>query len=88
MRDCMTLKEAAAELEVSSTSTVRRILSLNTKEGHRAAHFGYDSRGRQLVRTDVVKRKARERAHRGNWRVANLGAWATRREEPIPPTDV
>lgn len=87
MHDFMTLKEAAAELQVSSTSTVRRILSLQTKEGRRAAHVGYDAQGRQLVRTDVVKRMARERAHRGNWRVANLGAWATRRDQPLPPTD-
>lgn len=81
MRDTMTMKEAAEALAVTSTNSVRRILSLQTAEGRTLAHVGYDGAGRQLVRREVVMQAARKRARRGNWRVANLGSWAEPRTE-------
>jgi hypothetical protein len=83
MRDTMTLKEAAAAFSVTSTISVRRILSLHTDEGMEKAHAGYDAAGRHLVRRHAVMDSVRERAGRGNWRAENLGVWAEPRTKKV-----
>ena len=88
MRETMTLKEAAEALGVTSSNSVRRILSLQTAEGRTVAHYGYDAGGRQLVRREVVMQSARKRARRGNWRVENLGTWAEPRSVPSEPSSI
>lgn len=87
MRETMTLREAAPVLSVTSSNSVRRILSLHTIEGRKRAHAGYDALGRQLIRRDAVLEAVRKRNGRGNWRVASLGAWAEPRtgQEEHPP---
>lgn len=88
MRETMTLKEAAEALGVTSSNSVRRILSLQTVEGRTVAHYGYDAGGRQLVQREVVMQAARKRARRGNWRVENLGTWAERRSVQSEPSPI
>lgn len=70
----VTLKESAAILAVTSTRAVRYILQLRPV-GECAIAVGYDSRGRLLLRRDLVEAEARSRASRGNWRKKNLGSF-------------
>lgn len=75
LTDTMTLREAATALGLRRPNSVRELLELDTENGRRAAHAGFDALGRTLVRASAVRTLAEERAQRGNWRGKNLDEW-------------